>query len=290
MRAFIFLLIVAAAVGGYFYFVHDRDTAADGTPGPGDIADAPEGQAAPQLPDTGEPARPIDPLPPATPTDGFVPPDFQPIETVVGNWRAIPPRAFPRDVTLAQPVSFQMTVGSSSLPAGAKVVALGMQGDDLIVAPSATAPARGRMNIDDTNYKDILSGEYDAWKDRMTERARQQWEYTRTASQHELRGPEAVAKAEAAGVSGPPAAGTSESRNLVMQSLTSNPLRELQPGSISKVGEPALIDVEGQTYWAIAVDFIANTRFGPYPTQAQALIRNNRVERWIYTGSGEPVP
>lgn len=293
MRFFLFLLVIAAAAGGYYYFIHQTD---DGTsPTLADDSavqtDAPASEAAPRMADVGETTEPIHPLAPSDPSPGgFVPPEFQPLEAVVGNWRDIPPSAFPRDVTLAAPVSFQMAVGSSTLPAGSMAVALGVEGGNLIVAPSANAIAQGRVGIDDTDFKQILAGEYDAWKARMTERALLQWEYTQTAPERELRGEQALAAAAAAGVSGPPTSNGSGGSDLVRQSLASNPLRELRPEYITRVSEPALINVEGQTYWAIAVDFTAQTRFGPYPTQAQALIRNNRIERWIYTGSGEPVP
>lgn len=290
MRFLLILIILAALAGGYYFFVHERDEPVTQSPTDTAPTEAPEA-LPPTLPDVGETPRQIDPLPGAeTTTDGFVPPVFQPIEAVVGNWNAIPPSAFPRDVTLAAPASFQLGAGSSSVPAGAKVVAVGHQGNRLIVAPSANSNLRGEMSMDDTDFKQILTGEYDAWKERMTLRARQQWEYAQSAPQRELRGQEAIAAAAAAGVSGPPAATGSASSDLVNQSLARNPLRELLPQYITRIGEPALVDVEGEKYWAIAVDFTAQTRFGPFPTQAQALIRNDRIERWIYTGSGEPVP
>lgn len=297
MRWFVLILIVAALLGaGYKYYYPQWQESRRGDQTAPTAATSGDAQA-PHTPDVaGQPAAAVDPLPPAPepdpaePDDGFRPPDFQPLEVVVGDWQEIPDSAFPRDITLTKGGSFQMTVGSSTVPAGSPAVALGIEDQTLIVSPAVGAVARGQVHIDDTNFKQVLADEYESWKDRMTERARRQWEHARTAPERELTGEAAEVAARAAGVSGPPSQDDSGSYDVVMQSMASGQVREVRPDNITRWGRPALVEIDGQTYWAVTVDFVAMTRFGPFPTQAQALIRDGRVERWVYTGSGEPVP
>jgi hypothetical protein len=49
-------------------------------------------------------------------------------------------------------------------------------------------------------------------------------------------------------------------------------------------------EIEGEPYWAASVRYTARTIFGEFPTEAVALIRHGRVVKWIYAGTGEPLP
>ena len=51
-----------------------------------------------------------------------------------------------------------------------------------------------------------------------------------------------------------------------------------------------LREVEGEPYWATSVRYTAKTIFGEFPTEAVALIRHGKVVKWIYAGTGEPLP
>ncbi len=42
--------------------------------------------------------------------------------------------------------------------------------------------------------------------------------------------------------------------------------------------------------WTILVKYENDTMFGKFDVEAQAHIRDGRVDKWIYTGSGEVVP
>jgi hypothetical protein len=92
-----------------------------------------------------EPAMPE----PEKPKEGdFVPPEFQPIETMVANWTNIPKSAFPRPVKMNRQFEFKIKVGSgtasSVVPAGQDVVAVAQQGANLVIAPTPTSNASRR--------------------------------------------------------------------------------------------------------------------------------------------------
>ena len=78
----------------------------------------------------------------------------------VSNWKKIPPTVFPlSSVTVKKEVNFiaksssnEIIASSKKLP-GEEVVAVGMYQGDLVVAPSLTGRMRGRIAMDDTDFK-----------------------------------------------------------------------------------------------------------------------------------------
>ena len=77
----------------------------------------------------------------------------------VSNWKKIPPSVFPlSSVTVKKEVNFVAKSSSNEIMARAKrhreeVVAVGLYQGDLLVAPSLTGRMRGRIAIDDTDFK-----------------------------------------------------------------------------------------------------------------------------------------
>jgi len=79
----------------------------------------------------------------------------------VKNWNAIPRSVFPlRAVTIQKDIKFNIysqsgqPIGSSMLPAGREVVAIGHKGSTLIVSPSNKGTMRGSIAMDDTDFKE----------------------------------------------------------------------------------------------------------------------------------------
>ena len=112
--------------------------------------------------------------PPLTPTEPKTPkvveakahtkpelPEFsEALLKAVSNWKKIPPSVFPlSSVTVKKEVNFVAKSSSNEIMARAKkapgeeVVAVGLYQGDLLVAPSLTGRMRGRIAIDDTDFK-----------------------------------------------------------------------------------------------------------------------------------------
>jgi hypothetical protein len=119
-----------------------------------------------------DPPAPLPPpLPPAEPkapkiVEAEIPtkpelPEFsEALLKAVSNWKKIPPTVFPlSSVTIKKEVSFIAKSSSNEIIASAKkspgeeVVAVGLYQGDLVVAPSLTGRMRGRIAIDDTDFK-----------------------------------------------------------------------------------------------------------------------------------------
>jgi hypothetical protein len=230
------------------------------------------------------------PIPePSKPKEGeFVPPEFPPIETVVGNWSTIPKSAFPRPVKMNRQFEFKIKIGSgtasSVVPAGRDVIAVAQQGQTLVIAPTPDSTARGEVSMEDTNLKDVLTSTYDKWKVWRLETLRRAHEFKKTAGSRVIK-------------SGPTVAGDDKPEKnaegaypLLLASMSAGEVTEIKPDNIKEWGEVAREKIDDTDFWTIIVKYETVTMFGKFDTEAQARIKNGKVLKWVYTGSGEVVP
>jgi hypothetical protein len=78
----------------------------------------------------------------------------------VKNWTKVSPHVFPlKSIRINHELNFKVytksgqEVGSSFMPAGREVVAVGLQGTTLTVSPSVGARMFAKINIDQTDFK-----------------------------------------------------------------------------------------------------------------------------------------
>lgn len=65
---------------------------------------------------------------------------------------------------------------------------------------------------------------------------------------------------------------------------------DITPKKIKSWGSPQLVTVEGRPTWIMDVIYNTLVFCGPVEARAQAHVRDGRVIRWVYPGTGEPVP
>jgi hypothetical protein len=307
MKRFIWLLILAAAVYGVWKYYPElerqarsrTETAAEGPGGvvvPEEFPDAaPAGSRAPA-------AAPAAVAVERDLAARFPLPEFKPIEALVGGWKKIPASAFPRQVTLKVPATLRLTGGTGTgvLEAGRKVYALsGTPDGSLVIAPSTDAVMRGVVPMEATDFQSVLGSVYEEFKKRKRAEVEQLREVARR---------EAEAGASGTGVSGtgvPPAtmlskigprpvAQADSSIPAVVASIAerSRAKKQSEPpaGAALGWGPVQYREVDGEPYWAARVRYTAHTIFGEFPTEALALMRHGRVVKWVYAGTGEPLP
>ena len=242
----------------------------------------------PAMPVVMAPEPPPTPEPPKPKAGDFVPPEFPPIETVVGNWSSIPRSAFPRQIKMNRQFEFKIKVGSgtasSVVPAGRELTALGQQGSTLIVAPTPDSAARGEVALDDTNLKEILTDTYERWKVLRVETLRRAHEYKKNAATR------AVAGGPAKAGDDKPEKNADGAYPILLASMAAGEVTEIKPDNIKEWGEVAREKIDNEDYWTIIVKYETVTMFGKFDTEAQARIKNGKVMKWVYTGSGEVVP
>jgi hypothetical protein len=260
-------------------------------PEPVPVKSEPKPEPKPEMPVVMAPPPVPEPAMPAPekPKEGdFVPPDFPPIETMVANWTNIPKSAFPRPVKMNRQFEFKIKVGSgtasSVVPAGQDVVAVAQQGTALVIAPTPTSNARGQVPMDDTNLKELLTNTYEKWKVWRVESLRRAHEYKKTAASRAVAGGPAVAGDDK------PEKNADGAYPVLLASMSSGEVTEIKPDNIKEWGEVAREKIDDEDFWTVIVKYETQTMFGKFDTEAQARIKNGKVRKWVYTGSGEVVP
>jgi hypothetical protein len=254
--------------------------AVDNSPDPKSrsVADAPPPPSPSGAPSGDAAGRPAD-------ANAFVMPKFEPLEALAKGWTMIPKSAFPRQVHLKRAVPFKMSVGSSTMNAGAAITALAFDNGQLNCAPAESSSARAVVALDDTDLKSVLEEGYEKWKVKRIE-------WLKEAHQRRLAARASSGNAPDTGVdpAQAPARAGDGSYPLLIASLNSGEVNEIKQKNIHSWGDPQTTMIEGKPAWAIKVQFDAETVFGPQPAEAQAIVASGRVKGWFYTGSGEPVP
>ena len=231
-------------------------------------------------------------------------PQFKTIDDLTGQWKAIPPSAFPRKVTLKEKVNYVMTGAGTAVGAvGSPAVALSGSGGTLTIAMNnETSAFRAQVPVEHTDLKEVLGKVYEGFKERQRAKVTKAREAALAEAKKAKSGPAPVlntgaqpAPAEAAGKIGPkPAQNADGTVPLVVASINQrqSAKRDSEPklAEIRGWGQVTFREVEGQPYWCSSVRYTARTIFGEFPTEAWALIQNGQVQKWVYAGTREPLP
>ena len=260
-----------------------------------------------KTPGSGKPTPPLKPVDPPKPrpreddeiAKRYPMPKFKSIEQAVGNWQAIPSTAFPRQITVNVPVKVTLAggVGSSTWKPGPNYYALRADGAMLTVGRSKEAPVRGQIPIDQTNYKEVLTAEFDKWKrgqelivEKKRARYRKVIAEARSLESNPPSRNEAGLLAWEKEMGKKPAQAADGSVAIMLASLRNKDVSEITPDIIENWGPVIREVIDGEAYWTATVQYKTVSMFGEINTEAQALMRNGKVMRWQYTGSGESVP
>jgi hypothetical protein len=255
----------------------------------------PKPEPKPEMkPEEPKPEMPKLPEPPPADPNAFVAPVFPPVDEVTKNWAVVPKGFFntPKQVTMKKDLELKMQMGkataATTFKAGTKIFVMGQEGPNLMVGASAGSPMRGLVALDDTDFKDVFSAAYEQVKVVQTENARKAHEYKLASAE---RAKNAPASSGAGGSSsGKPVKDADGSYPLLLASMKAGEVTEIKTDNIKSWSDPVQEKVDGMEYWTVNVKYETQTMFGKFETEAQARIKNGRVEKWVYTGSGEVVP
>lgn len=312
MKWFIILLIGATGVIGFMNRekIYDFLNKEKGQKSKELSTTDPQKETTPSIPtnennNTGK-NPPIDPI-----EEKYPFPDFKPIEALVGNWKKIPNSAFPRQVTVKVKAKYIFAggAGSSTVPAESKTTALSFSGDQLVITPNAQSKIKGKISIDDTDYKEILGAEYERYKNRKRKAVMTQRQRARLIAAEEVKNSNVQSipsqSVTIATASKLPKTRLSEYENqigqipkrsndgrvkIMINSLMAGEVSEIKINEVSNWGPIRYEIVDGEPYWTGTVTYNTTSLFGTFPTEAMALMRNEKVIDWLYTGSLEEVP
>ncbi len=166
---------------------------------------------------------------------------------------------------------------------------MGQEGANLVVGASAGSPMRGLVAMEDTDFKDVFAAAYEQVKIVQTENARKAHEYRLAAADRAKNAP-APASGGGSSSNDKPVKDADGAYPLLLASIKAGEVTEIKPDGVKSWGDPAQEKIDGTEYWTVNVKYETQTMFGKFETEAQARIKNGRVEKWVYTGSGEVVP
>jgi hypothetical protein len=228
---------------------------------------------------------------PKIPTNEFTPPPLPSAEQVTKNWTYIPPQAFPRSVILKKDVEVKMSVGGSTLRAGATAQALSADNGSLTIAPTATSPARGVIAVTDTDFPDQIQVSYAKWKESRIAQARQAWINAKTGITTPAKDNSTLSNGQGVsfGADGKPVQNADGSYNLLLAVISSGRITDVDPQKVKHWSLPRSETLDGKPTWVVDVTYATNTLFGPMDVSSHAYIRDKQLLKWTYD-SGEPVP
>ena len=262
------------------------------------VMEEPKPEPKPEMkPEEPKPEMPKVPEPTPADPNAFVAPVFPPVEELTQNWAAVPKGFFntPKQVTMKKDLELKMQMGkataATTFKSGTKIFVMGQEGPNLVVGASAGSPMRGLVGMDDTDFKDVFSAAYEQVKVVQTENARKAHEYRLASAERAKNAPAAPSGGGGGGSSnGKPAKDADGSYPLLLASMKAGEVTEIKPDNVKSWGDAAQEKIDGAEYWTVNVKYETQTMFGKFETEAQARIKNGRVEKWVYTGSGEVVP
>jgi hypothetical protein len=265
-------------------------------PAPKVVVAEPKPEPKPEMkPEEPKPEMPKVPEPPPVDPNAFVAPVFPPVDELTQNWAVVPKGFFntPKQVTMKKDLELKMQMGkataATTFKAGTKIFVMGQEGPNLVVGASAGSPMRGTVAMDDTDFKEVFSAAYEQVKIVQTENARKAHAYRLAAAERAANAP-ATASGGGGSSNDKPTKNADGAYPLLLASMKAGEVTEVKPDNIKSWGDPAQEKIDGTEYWTVNVKYETQTMFGKFETEAQARIKNGRVEKWVYTGSGEVVP
>jgi hypothetical protein len=179
-------------------------------------------------------------------------------------------------------------IGATQLKAGGNAFAITQEGSDLVVSPSPDGKFKGKIAVAETDIKDIVTAVYETYK--VNETARQKKIFEMKKQQALNPKASVAASGKGGGADDKPAKDKDGTYPILLASMKSGQVTEIKLENIKKWGDVTREKDKDTDFWSVIVTFEAETPFGKFEQDAQAQVKNGKVLKWIYTGSGEVVP
>lgn len=275
--------LLALAFAGYFSEPYLRDLVVSEAKPEKEVEEEPEVAS-------GDPANPS-PMPPTPPAETPAP---APVRTEIPDWvYSLVPAQLPEKVTLRVTARIPMEGSPEpmALPVGAKVTPVRVEGEQLVISPFA-GPIEGKVAILETDLLDILGDTPPpAFGDPSMAENTTGGETPENGST-EMPAETPATTPETAETPETPATPTAEP--LDADGIVAAMQESVKSGGVNEFGFDQVLEWtagedeerDGASYQTGKVTYKAETIFGVKNIQAQALILNGKVAKWIWPTSG----
>lgn len=211
-------------------------------------------------------------------------PTILPLLTIVDQWRQVPPKAYPAEVTASVPISFELivngqSVGASQVAPGTPLRPVRLTGDQLALASLVNPAMNTVLPVEQTDFKQRISKRYEDFVAAKTAEVSTKREKARQVIAAD---PGRLAALQG----GPLPTGPTDDPRFT-------PVKEsLQRGEAASVtleeatsfhwnGNETLKGDFPGTFETVSVHFEVGTIFGKFPVEYKALLRAGKVAGWI---------
>ena len=210
-------------------------------------------------------------------------PKIRPLLEIVGNWKAVPQRAYPPFVSIRVPVEYELkngttVVGHSKLPAGSSMIPVRLTGDTLTLTSSRNSTFSVKLPVTDTDFREKIEAKYNAFikaqtdavlAQRKAEKERRLGAIAHEASMTEYND------------------GNDPRFDAVKASIRRGEAGFFQIESAQKWRWAGKEKVDGEEYDVAFVVMVSESAFGVTERELKALIIGDSVESWIDVSTGE---
>ena len=227
--------------------------------------------------------------------------EFPSLLDAVKNWKEVPARLFPLKVSLVKATEFPIQPsGSIPVPVGGMAYVTYQRGDQVMLRPNLRSPYQKYVSINDTNLKQMLTGRYNitvnGWRrlvDKLRQDARERLvvgiplDPVRVVASPSPQSPTSTPPPTGPANKFDPAFGKQpdvDSGGKVQVAAKSIQRKELKDCQLKFVQRWGLLKkerIKGKPYWTVEVSYLVDSIFGRFPQDAKALIRNDRVAKWV---------
>lgn len=210
-------------------------------------------------------------------------PEIRPLKEIVGNWNAVPRKAYPAFVKIKVPVEFDIKrggeiIGKGKLPVGSSIIPILLKGDTLLLTNSHNSGISVSLPVTDTNFKEKIKAKYDEFVKRQGADALAK----RKAEKERRLGAIAAENAVSEYNDG------NDSRfDSVKASIRRGEAGFYQIESAGKWRWSGQEKVDGEDYDIVFVMMVSESAFGVTEKELKALIQGEKVVSWIDVASGE---
>ncbi len=214
-------------------------------------------------------------------------PEIPPLTAIVDEWRNVPPKAYPAEVTAKEAVAFQLVVngqavGSSNVAPGTPLKPVRLVGGRLFVASPADPSMSAEIAVDQTDFKERIEARYR----QFVETKRQEVETKRARARQILAAD--PAKLDLLVGKAAPSVGNDDGGDPRVAPVKAS----LKAGEVASAtfeearsfhwnGSETIRGEYAGTYDTVTVRFEIDTIFGRFPVEYKALLRGGRVHAWI---------
>lgn len=214
-------------------------------------------------------------------------PTIPSLEDITSDWTDVPEKAFPPKITTKDDIDFTLAGDNRmKLSAGRELIPVDVNLDgQLVVTPRRGSALKASVPMEKTNFKELVTQRYEEGVARILADVERRREEERQRLTVAATVPE-TRKAEAGEV---PKTQSDEERYIALMkaSLAAGELEGVTPSQVKAWRWLGYEERDGTGYWTGAAVVTKSTYFGDFETEARALIRHGKVEKWLLPGVEE---